>query len=128
MREYARSIKKGTNDTLILHIYPGADSEFTLIEDDRNSNDYLKGIYAKTMILLKDANGMSELSIAPALGYYNRMKEPRNWKVYIHSSIALAQLTLNGHVLSFKNEGEIYMSDLFSANKYTQNDIKISYK
>ena len=128
MREYARSIEKGTNDTLVLHIYPGADSAFTLIEDDGNSNDYLKGIYAKTMISLKDANGMSELNIDPTLGYYKGIKNTRNWKICIHSSKAVAKLTLNGRILPLKNEGKTYISDLFSADKYTQSNIKISYK
>lgn len=127
MREYARSIESGNNDLLILHIYPRANGEFTLIEDEGNSNNYLKGIYAKTVISLKENNGTSNLSIAPLLGYYEGMKNERNWKVCIHSSKPVSELSLNGKSISFKKEGKTYVSETFTSNKYIQNDIKINY-
>lgn len=48
MRNYNRSIESGTNDSLIIHIYPDENSEFILMEDDGVSNDYLKGNVAIT--------------------------------------------------------------------------------
>jgi hypothetical protein len=56
MRKYAPSIEAGNNDTLYLHVYPGAQGTFTLIEDDGSFNDYLKGGYAKTIITLNSDN------------------------------------------------------------------------
>ncbi|MBL0131857.1 MAG: DUF5110 domain-containing protein [Chitinophagaceae bacterium] len=53
MRKYASSIEKGDNNTLMLHVYPGANGHFNLIEDDGTSNDYLRGVYASTIIEMK---------------------------------------------------------------------------
>ncbi len=50
MREEADSIARGSNDPLVLDIYPDAKSLFYLIEDDGTSNDYLADRMARTTI------------------------------------------------------------------------------
>jgi alpha-glucosidase (family GH31 glycosyl hydrolase) len=50
MREEANSILAGSNDPLILAIYPDDKSLFYLIEDDGTSNDYLQDGFARTTI------------------------------------------------------------------------------
>lgn len=126
-RNYARSIERGNNDTLILHIYTGADSEFSLIEDNGRNNDYLKGIYAKTTINLKEDKKESILSITPTLGYYEGMTNTRNWKIRIHSVSPISKITLNGKALTFTNESNVFVSELFNADKYKESKLVISY-
>jgi alpha-glucosidase (family GH31 glycosyl hydrolase) len=50
MREEATSILEGSNDPLILAIYPEDKSLFYLIEDDGTSNDYLMDGFVRTTI------------------------------------------------------------------------------
>lgn len=40
----------------IINVYPGADGEFTLYEDDGFTFDYEKGIYAETLIKMTDSS------------------------------------------------------------------------
>lgn len=84
MRPYARSIELGSNDTLRLHIYPGASGAFDLIEDDGKSNDYLKGQYSVTHIEQIPTKAGFDLLIHPAHGQYNGQHEDRHWELIVH--------------------------------------------
>lgn len=124
MRAYARSIEKGTNDTLNLHIYPGGDSEFTLIEDDGTSNDYLKGIYAKTQLTLKSTDESCILNIASTLGYYDGIAPQRTWIIHVHgNTTAIKQ---NGKELRFTSKGSVAISEPFTTDKYKAVSVEIA--
>ena len=113
-RGYTSSVEKGTNDTLTLHVYPGADGSFTLIEDDGCSNDYLKGSYATTMITLKEeANGFV-MTIEASEGSYMGMKSRRNWLLKMHSAKQYNTIKLNGKKLphQFNRERSVTEADL----------------
>ncbi len=101
MRKYASSIEKGNNNTLFLHIYPGANSRFELLEDDGTSNDYLKGIYASTTIELKNSADKFALKINPVQGNYEGMSSERNWVLNIHCSKTPKQIRLNRKSIKF---------------------------
>ncbi len=101
MRKYASSVEKGNNNTLILHIYPGDNSRFNLLEDDGISNDYLRGIYASTNIELINSLNKLALKIAAVDGYYKGMKKTRTWNLYIHSNKAPVQVKINQQNLKF---------------------------
>ena len=105
MREYAPSIEKGNNNTLILHIYPGENGHFNLIEDDGTSNDYLKNIYAITKIELQNGNNGFAIVINPTEGTYSGMKEERNWILYLHlMESPLLNILIDGQNLKFSYE------------------------
>lgn len=127
MRAYARSIEQGTNDVLTLHVYPGANSTFTLIEDDGTSNDYLKGIYAKTDISLKMEQGGMKVEIAPLLGYYEGMNQERSWRVCIHGGEAVKGISCNGTDLQVENAEGTVTSSLFTSDKYQPTVFNITY-
>lgn len=127
MRAYARSIEQGTNDVLTLHVYPGANSTFTLIEDDGTSNDYLKGIYAKTDICLKMEQGGMKVEIAPLLGYYEGMNQERSWRVCIHGGEAVKGISCNGTDLQVENAEGTVSSSLFTSDKYQPTVFNITY-
>jgi len=127
MRKYASSIEKGSNDTLEIHIYPGADGEFTLIEDDGTSNDYLEGIYGKTRFSLTNDAEIATLVIEPMLGYYNNMDEDRTWQFVIHQTADIDHLEVNGRSLEFSKQQDYITSEGFTQNKYRKTELNIRF-
>ncbi len=116
-RKYARSIESGTNDLLELHIYPGKAGQFTLIEDDGSSNDYLKGIYAKTEMLLDVEENSLALEVLPVSGFYESMKEDRKWEVMVFTEKQPSSVKLNGKTISFDaKDGKVFIP-AFEMNK-----------
>jgi alpha-glucosidase (family GH31 glycosyl hydrolase) len=101
MRCYASSIEKGNNNTLLLHIYPGDNGRFNLIEDDGTSNDYLNAIYASTIIELKNSSAKFVVKIKPAVGNYEGMNMSRKWILNIHCNESPKQIRLNRQNLKF---------------------------
>jgi len=95
MREYASSVEKGNNNSLTLHIYPGDNSRFNLLEDDGTSNDYLRGIYSSTNIELISSLDKLALKIYPVDGYYKGMNKTRKWNLYVHFYKAPVQVKIN---------------------------------
>lgn len=127
MRNYASSVEAGTNDTLHVHVYPGADGDFTLIEDDGISNDYINGIYAKTEMKLVEKDAESVLTIEPVLGHYENMAETRTWVFHIHNAENLSQININGQNTSFTKKEESAVSQPFTNNKYEETRLVITY-
>jgi len=106
MRIYASSIEKGNNNTLILHIYPGDNGRFNLLEDDGTSNDYLDGIYASTNIELKNNSNNFNLRISPTEGSYKGMSMSRKWILNIHCDDSPRQIRMNRQNLKFRYDAE----------------------
>jgi alpha-glucosidase (family GH31 glycosyl hydrolase) len=118
MRKYASSIEKGTNDTLIVHIYPGANSEFTLIEDDGLSNDYLVGKIACTRMKLQTVKNNCIFSIEPIEGHYEKMNNLRVVKLITHTDIGKIQkITHNGDKVPFERVKDQYETVYLQINK-----------
>ncbi|MFT3846557.1 MAG: glycoside hydrolase family 31 protein [Lacibacter sp.] len=101
MRNYSSSVEKGNNNTLMLHVYPGTDGSFTLLEDDGSSNDYLRNIYASTFISQKNGNGKINLTIYPVVGNYNGMPVSRKWRIELHDQKAYTKIKLNKENIKF---------------------------
>ncbi|WP_430972357.1 TIM-barrel domain-containing protein [Sunxiuqinia rutila] len=116
-REYARSVEAGTNDLLELHIYDGADGEFTLIEDDGISNDYLKGVFAKTGIQYQVGDVESILTIGAVEGFYNEMAKMRSWKLVLHTQKELKNILVDGKNLEFSSNDGVVTTAVFEAQR-----------
>ncbi|MFR9494865.1 MAG: TIM-barrel domain-containing protein [Rikenellaceae bacterium] len=86
MRQYARTIEQGSNDSLTIHIYDGADGNFSLIEDDGLSNDYIDGIYAKTDMTLSDKGDSVEFTMDGRLGSYQGEAKSRKIRLSLHTN------------------------------------------
>lgn len=128
MRKYASSIERGTNDTLDIHIYPGEESVFTLIEDDGISNDYLSGKFSMTTLHLSKTNSGAELTISPVEGYYDGMRPERTWRILIHSSYGIKEIEANSNSLSFtKESNNHYASGYVKEKKSKKLSFKIHY-
>ncbi|GGK27820.1 hypothetical protein GCM10007962_22620 [Yeosuana aromativorans] len=117
MRSYSRSISKGSNDFIELHLYPGKNGHFQLIEDDGISNDYLNGIFAVTDLDMEQLNDTSfKLTINPVKGYYNGMNESRKWQIFIHSKTIYNQLRMKSKAQLLIQENGLMKSEIFSGN------------
>ena len=86
-------------DALGLHVYPHADSSFTLYEDDGETRQYLNGDVAATAINCRQQNGEVELTIDARRGEYEGMPETRSVDVRLHVESAPDQVILNGQAL-----------------------------
>lgn len=64
-----------------LIVYPGADAEFTLYEDEGNNYNFEKGAYATTKLKWDDKNG--RLTIEDRQGSYDGMSETKYEEVII---------------------------------------------
>jgi alpha-glucosidase (family GH31 glycosyl hydrolase) len=129
MRNYSSSIEKGNNDTLYLHIYPGDNGRFNLMEDDGTSNDYLKGIYAFTLIEMKYSSKKIDLRINPVEGHYTNMSSSRKWLLNIHSSKTPKKIKLNKQNLPFKfdNKKKIVIAETPQSSVNTVLNFEIRY-
>lgn len=101
-RPYYPSIERGSNDTLTLNLYPGADYSFTLIEDDGVSNDYQRGKIATTEITsFLNAEGFI-ITVNPVQGNYDGMRAYRYWNLKIHSDRVPLSVTVNRKQVPFE--------------------------
>nr|WP_319509984.1 TIM-barrel domain-containing protein [uncultured Draconibacterium sp.] len=126
-REYARSIQSGTNDLLELHIYDGADGIFTLIEDDGTSNDYLKGVYAKTDIQYHTGVKESSVNIYPVEGNYQDMDNTRRWRIILHNTKGLKKATVGSRELGVVSKDDVAIVEVFEADKAKLQKVLLSY-
>ncbi len=126
-RKYARSVETGSNQQLELHLYDGADGQFTLMEDDGTSNDYLKGVYAKTDLRFEAGTNTSKLFIEPVVGQYEGMNPSCEWEIVLHTDREVDSIILGETVLEFNKKGRTYTSNSFPALKSEPQVISISY-
>lgn len=101
-RPYCSSIEQGSNDTLTLNIFPGADYSFTLIEDDGLSNDYQQGKFAATEIVSGVTKEGFILTINQVQGSYDGMPDYRSWNLRIHSARKPTLIKVNGQKRPFE--------------------------
>ena len=128
MRKYASSIEKGTNDTLNLHIYAGSSGNFTLIEDDGTSNDFLKGIIAKTNIHFSSNKKQSNLIIEPIEGNFKGMKQERIIKIIFHQDNKIKRIKFEGKNVLFSSNDFISESTFCKINKNKKNIFSFHFK
>ncbi len=116
-RKYARSIEKGTNDLLEIHVYAGADGDFELIEDDGKSNDYLEGVYAKTILEQKISGSEISIEAKPTQGSFSKMSNSRSWQINIHGIEKAKAIFLNGKKFNSKSAQGMTMLPVFKSRK-----------
>ncbi len=66
-------------DPIELRVYPGADGQFTLYEDEGDSYDYEKGVYATIPMQWNEAD--QALTIGPRQGQFPGMLEERTFHI-----------------------------------------------
>lgn len=130
MRNYSSSIETGSNSVLTLHIYPGSEGVFNLLEDDGISNEYLSGIYSSTSISLKNSNNKIELRINPITGQYKGMKKSRKWILQIHTNLIPRSIICNEQKLKFtvSKEARTIISEPFSSLENVKKIFEIKFR
>ncbi len=68
-------------DNLELRIYPGADADFTLYEDENDNYDYEKGLYSEIKFHWDDK--VHELTIDKKNGHFPGMLQARKFKIVL---------------------------------------------
>ncbi len=126
-RIYKSSIARGTNDTLNIHIYPGADSEFTLVEDDGTSNGYLNNEIAITKMQLKSGKSGFTFFVLPVSGFYTDMQQKRNIKLIIHSPNEIKKAKMNGKNMKLKKQNSIYESNYSTVLKENKSEFRVIF-
>ena len=130
MRNYASSVEKGNNKTIILEIYAGADGSFTLYEDDGTSNEYLSGKYSLTHIEWTETNETSKvLNISPVAGEYKGMPQKRQWIINLHLIREPLWVMINGKKCDFRynNKKKIISVEVPSSPCESKLDIKFRF-
>lgn len=97
MRNYARSIESGSNDTLSLHVYPSEKpSQYILYEDDGTSNDYLEDVYSATTFSVRKSGSEITFEVSPVKGTYKGMGNVRYYRLQFHLSGRPGEVYLDG--------------------------------
>jgi alpha-glucosidase (family GH31 glycosyl hydrolase) len=109
MRNYARAVALGTNDTLVIKVFPTTDNsrgEFYLYEDDGTSNDYINGKVAVTkMETVGFFSSEKRFFIAPVEGNYEGMNKNRFYTVRLFSKEKPTAVSLNGKKVKYSWDG-----------------------
>lgn len=128
MRPYASSIESGTKDKIILHVFPGEDGKFKLLEDDGTSNDYLSGIYSETKIEMITLTKKSfKLKINKPNGNYKGMPNQRTWEIIIHSNLNFKNgISENAKFSLLREDNNILKSKEITI--FTNEDFEITFR
>ncbi len=95
-------------ETLDLEVFPGADGEFTLYEDDSESLEHLAGRVAVTRFACRQQGKVFELAISPRSGEYAGMPKQRSFACRVHLALPPSSLQINGQPAEFcYEEGQV---------------------
>jgi alpha-glucosidase (family GH31 glycosyl hydrolase) len=84
-------------DTLSLDIYPGEPSfTYKLYEDDGNTREHRKGIFATTGISVKESATRSIVTVNGITGRYKGMLKSRCYTLFVHTPRKPASVMVNG--------------------------------
>ncbi|WP_416307875.1 TIM-barrel domain-containing protein [Neptunicella sp. SCSIO 80796] len=90
---------KSVPDKLLLTVFPGADGQMTLFEDDGMSNAYQQGGGAITRMESKRNKEGLSLHIFPVEGDYQGMPQQRSYRIRLPMSLVATQVKVNGKLL-----------------------------
>ncbi len=88
---------------LEIHVYPGADGQFVLYEDDGETYDYENGASMHTLLEWNDAIG---LTIHGARGNYHGSPELRDVELVIHGQKHAHEVTVNGRMTNAEYDAD----------------------
>ena len=86
--------KIDTPESLLIHIFPGANNRFELYEDDGETNAYQDGKYAITTFSQKWTGDRLHFRIAPVAGDLNQTPSNRHYSLIIHAVKAPGQVLI----------------------------------
>lgn len=111
MRKYAKSVEAGSNQNLVLDIYPQGMSSMLLYEDDGTTNGYLQSQYASTRFTCHRSRDDMNLMIEPPVGSYKNMPTSRDYYLIVRDPIYPQIISVNDKQLNY------YYFDKFEKNQ-----------
>lgn len=94
--------------TLGLEIFPAGRSEFTLYEDDGETEAYRRGEVATTHITCESGEEDLVVTIAPREGWYEGMLQRRAWQLALHLAVKPESVTVNDVPVLEGGSGWVY--------------------
>lgn len=95
MQEAGEYVGTDTPETLTWHLYPGADFNFTLYEDDGISLNYQKGERALTQVSGRACSGTYTVKVASRQGSYAGMPVHRRHQFVAHPAKQVLKVSRN---------------------------------
>jgi alpha-D-xyloside xylohydrolase len=92
-------------DPIEVRIYPGADGDFTLYEDENDNYDYAKGQYATIKLHWDDAS--KTLTLGAREGSFTGMLEKHTFNVIVVGEgrgVGVGEAAAQAHALTYKGE------------------------
>lgn len=89
-------IQPGAYSQLILEVYPGADGETEIYEDDGVSQAYLQGESSRIPISLHATPGRSIIQVKPAVGDFTGFRNERSLEIRQRLSSPATKVLVNG--------------------------------
>jgi hypothetical protein len=83
-QKFAERVDTSVPDPLVLDVYPGADDQLDLYEDDGESLDYRSGKFSHLPIIFKKKDRKIGLSVKPIEGTYRNMPAYRSFEIWIN--------------------------------------------
>ena len=94
-----------TDEALTLHVFPGADGEFTLYEDNGDDQHYRQECAWTPLKSVREGNQL-KVTIGPRTGHYRGMPQQRRYTLQVHASQLPTRVTVNGVPASYTYQGE----------------------
>lgn len=91
-------------DDLQVRIYPGADGEFTLYEDENDNYNYEKGKYTTVRMTWSDKD--RQLTIHPRQGSYDGMLQNRNFRIVVVDNLKGLGLDNESYTVNVEYKGK----------------------
>jgi alpha-glucosidase (family GH31 glycosyl hydrolase) len=83
----------GNPSELDIYVFPGADNDFTLYEDDGETTDYRRGKYALTRFALKEG----QFTIHPVEGERSLVPASRTYRIHMRGVDEKVSTSVSGH-------------------------------
>lgn len=96
MQPYTQRMASAVLDTLVVRCYPGRGGAYSLYEDDGISEAYLDGKYATTELSYSNADGLTTIKVAPAVGTYDGQPAKRSYRFELPGVDTTRKIRLNG--------------------------------
>ena len=99
-------------DKLIVKVYPGADSEYVLFEDDGESYAYETGGVASTRFINKASAGSFDFTVCAAEGTYTGMPQNRDYSFEFSMGARPSKVAVNGRIVKdwTYSDGKVLLS------------------
>ena len=130
MQSYTPRMATTPLEKLVIRCYPGTDQyehSYVLYEDDGETTDYEKGMFATTHLNSKKENGKCELTVSPVKGSYKGQPQKRAYRFELAGITTPVSVSVNGRKVKAVRDEAIhgYVVDVKPCD--IRKEIKISY-